>query len=399
MKPTRAGSYTRLALLGALLLAAIAEAAPQQAKDFDWRLPPGFPVPRVPADNPMNAHKVEMGRRLFYDVRLSGAAGTACASCHRQELAFTDGRARARGAEGDLHPRSAMSLANVVYAPALGWADPDTRSLEAQAAIPMFNRQPVEMGVAGVEEHVLARLRADSDYRRLFAAAFPEATGTLALLHVRRALAAFQRTLISGDSAYDRLVYRDDAAAMGPQARRGMRLFFSERAGCAKCHAGPGFSGPMDFEGAARAEAQFHNTGLYNLEGRGRYPQGGQGVFEHTGRTEDVGRFRTPTLRNVALTAPYMHDGSVPSLRAAVLHYAAGGRNWRDAGGSGRAAANPHQSEDVREIGFDETEVDALVAFLESLTDWAFVSDPRFANPFGPAPAARAPSAAIRNAR
>jgi len=340
----------------------------------------------------MNTQKVEMGRRLFYDVRLSGAGGTACASCHRQELAFTDGRARARGAEGDLHPRSAMSLANVAYTPSLGWADPETRSLETQAAIPMFNRQPVEMGVAGVEERVLARLRADSDYRRLFAAAFPEATGTLSLLHVRQALAAFQRTLISGNSAYDRLVYRDDAAAMRAEARHGMRLFFSERAGCSKCHAGPGFSGPMDFEGAPPREAEFHNTGLYNLEGHGHYPEGGQGVFERSGRREDEGRFRTPTLRNVALTAPYMHDGSVPSLRDAVIHYAAGGRNWGDPTGSTRTDRNPHQSEDVRGFEFDEAEIDALVAFLESLTDWAFVSDPRFADPFGPAPAQRSPA-------
>jgi len=384
VKRTRAGSNSRRALLAAWAFANLAGATPAQENDYDWQLPAGFPAPRVPAENPMNADKVELGRHLFYDLRLSGSERTSCASCHRQELAFTDGHSRARGAEGDLHPRSTPSLANVAYAASLGWADPETRSLEDQAEIPMFNLHPVEMGITGAEERVLARLRADPNYRRLFPAAFPEARGPLTLLHVRRALAAYQRTLVSGDSAYDHLVYEDDSDALGPAARNGMRLFFSKRVGCATCHAGPSFSGPMDFRGAEPVQPRFHNTGLYNLGGTGGYPEGGAGLAEHSGKAKDSGRFRTPTLRNVALTAPYMHDGSIPTLHATVRHYAAGGRNWRDTQGSERATPNPYQDESLGEIPLEEDEILALVAFLESLTDWGFVSDPRFSNPFAP---------------
>ena len=330
----------------------------------------------------MNAEKVELGRHLFYDTRLSGAGNTACATCHRQELAFTDGRARARGAEGELHPHSTPSLANVAYAPTLGWADPETRSLEEQATIPLFGLHPVEMGVTGAEERVLSRLRGDTGYTRMFRSAFPDTEEPLTLLHVRRALAAFQRTLISGNSAYDRLVYEDDHQTLGPVAWQGMRLFFSERLGCAQCHAGPSFSGPLDFEGRESVEPRFYNTGLYNLDGEGDYPPGGRGLAEHSGRASDTGHFRTPTLRNVALTAPYMHDGSIPTLHEVLRHYAAGGRNWRDPQGSDRAIPNPHQDERVGEIDLEEPEIHALVAFLESLTDWEFARDPRFANPF-----------------
>ncbi len=140
---------------------------------YVWRLPQGFPEPRVPADNPMSAAKVELGRRLFYDQRLSVTGTYACASCHRQELAFTDGRATAVGATGEAHPRSSMSLVNVAYARTLTWSDPGATRLEDQALTPLLGEHPVEMGLAGREDTLLRDLHSDAAYRRLFPDVFP----------------------------------------------------------------------------------------------------------------------------------------------------------------------------------------------------------------------------------
>jgi cytochrome c peroxidase len=318
----------------------------------------------------MSEAKVELGRRLFYDRRLSVNETQSCASCHQQARAFTDGRARAVGATGETHPRSAMSLTNVAYNKSFGWADPRLASLEAQMAVPMFNEAPIELGLRGHEAEVLERLGRDRGLRRQFARAFPERGAELDLAHVRLAIAAFERTLVSGRSAYDRYVYADDRAALSAPARRGLALFTSDRLHCADCHGGPAFAG---------REPRYENTGLYNL-GNGLYPPGGEGLFALSRRPEDMGRFRPPGLRNVALTAPYMHDGSVATLAEVVVHYARGGRNWATPTG-GQAARNPHQSAVLGGFALDLDEQRALVAFLESLTDEAFVRDPRFADP------------------
>lgn len=174
---------------------------------------PGFPKPPVPPDNPITAAKVELGRHLFYDTRLSVNGKQSCASCHRQELAFTDGRARAAGTTGELHPRSSMSLVNVAYAPALTWADPKLHSLEQQALIPLFGIEPVELGLRGQEERVLRDLQRDPIYQRLFAAAFPGVDNPFLLENLTKALAAFERTIISTRFPYDRYRYGGDESA------------------------------------------------------------------------------------------------------------------------------------------------------------------------------------------
>ena len=336
----------------------------------------------VPADNPMSAAKVELGRRLFYERRLSGTRDFACASCHRQELAFTDGRPRALGATGASHPRSAMSLANVAYNASFAWADPTLDSLEDQAHVPMFNRDPVELGIEGEGEAMLSRLGSDPRYEAMFSAAFPEKAEKIDLRTVVKALAAFERTLISGASAYDRRVFLDERSAMSESARSGMRLFFSQRLGCFQCHSGFNFSGPVTFAGAPQRRPEFHNTGLYNLGRNGLYPPDNHGLGEHTSRKRDVGRFRAPTLRNVALTAPYMHDGSIATLEEVIGHYAAGGRTLVAGPYAGVGAENPHKSPLVKGFQITESERGDLVAFLESLTDESFATDPRLADPF-----------------
>jgi cytochrome c peroxidase len=330
-------------------------------------------APAVPADNPMSARKVALGRRLFYDARLSVNGTTSCATCHQQARAFTDGRARAVGATGELHPRSAMSLANAAYEQRFGWEDPTTDSLEAQALVPMLNTAPIELGVAGNEARILAALRRDRFYAREMPRAFPDAKRAWDLSHVRKAIAAFERTLISGRSDYDRAVYGDVREALSPAARRGLALFTSPSLQCSACHGGPTIGG---------GDAGFHVTGLYNLDGRGAYPASGQGLFARTRRPEDMGRFRAPSLRNVALTAPYMHDGSVATLRDALAHYARGGRSAaREDDPSALGSRGPYVSERVRGFVLGADDEAALLAFLDALTDEAFVRDPRFADP------------------
>ena len=354
---------------------------PAPSPVFEWRLPPGFPVPKVPADNPMTAAKVELGRRLFYDRALSGDGTYACSTCHRQELAFTDGRARAIGATGEPHPRSALSLTNVAYGATLTWADPRLTRLEDQVRIPMFNEHPVELGLSGREDQALRRLRADPDYPGLFSAAFQEDPDPVSMTDVTRAIASFERTLISGDSPYDRLVYRDDTGALSESAMRGMRLFFSERLNCSRCHGGFTFSGPITFEGARPIAATFHNNGLYNLGGDGSYPGDNQGLFTITGRMKDMGRFRAPTLRNIELTAPYMHDGSIATLTEVIDHYARGGRLVPDGPFAGDGRDSSRKSDLIRGFDLDSRGKADLVEFLRSLTDRSFITNPRFAAP------------------
>jgi cytochrome c peroxidase len=348
-------------------------AAHEKPAVFAWQLPDGFPVPRVPPDNPMTPVKIELGRRLFHDPRLSGDGKVACASCHHPERAYTDGRDRAVGIQGHLHPRSAMSLANVAYNATLGWDDPNLTRLEDQALVPLLNTRPPEMGLAGREAVVLARLKKDRRYPRLFREAFPENDCPLTIRNITYALAAFERTLISGHSPYDRWAYGGELQALDAEQRAGARLFFSRRLSCFRCHAGFNFSGPVDYEGAENTAARFHNTGLYDEDGRGAYPEPNTGMYRHSGQPADMGRFRAPTLRNIALTAPYMHDGSLPTLEAVLDHYAAGGRARGLAphaqGRETEAATDPLMT------GFALTpkERGQLVAFLHALTDPAFV--------------------------
>jgi cytochrome c peroxidase len=339
-----------------------------QPSPFEWRLPAGFPQPVVPPDNPMTTPKIELGRRLFHDTRLSGNRTFACASCHQQPHAFTDGRPQAIGSTGAAHARSSMTLTNVAYNASFGWADPSLRSLEAQMAVPMFNQHPIELGLKGREQEAVARFSSAEDAAD-FRAAFPGDAVPITLPNIVKAIAAFERTLISGDSPLDRYLYQDDKSALTPDARKGLTLFFSNRLHCAECHGSFNLSGPLNFEGAEKVELAFHNTGLYNVDGKGAYPLSDRGLFDLSGVQSDMGRFRAPTLRNIAVTAPYMHDGSVASLEAAIDHYSSGG------------LASPFRSARVRGFALTSAERTVLVAFLESLTDRAFLTNPAFAAP------------------
>jgi cytochrome c peroxidase len=362
----------RLAAVGLAACAAIHSACAADeipSSTYEWRLPPGFPRPAVPADNPMSVAKVALGRRLFFEARLSISGRYSCSSCHRPELAFTDGRAHAVGATGETVRRGAMSLTNVAYNPAFTWSSEKVRSLEAQMRQPLFNEQPVEMGLKADGALAVDALAPDSSYQAQFAAAFPDDLKPLSMDHIIKAIAAFERTLISGRSGFDRYLFDDDRAALSESAKRGMALFYSARVGCAQCHSGINFTGPIVYEGHERQRALFANTGLYDVDGRGAYPASDQGLIEVTHRAADMGKFRVPTLRNVALTAPYMHDGSLATLEDVLDHYVRGGRG------------NPHQDARIRPIVLSPAERPDLLAFLASLTDREFVENPEFAAP------------------
>jgi len=337
----------------------------------------------VPEENPMTAAKAELGRHLFYDQRLSLNQTQSCASCHEQALAFTDGRANAVGSTGVVNRRSSMSLTNAGYNGAQTWANPILNTLEKQVLVPLLGDNPVELGFSGQEAELLARLAAEPRYQPLFKAAFPGEPEPIQVVNLTYALASFQRTLISGNSPYDAYSAGGDASAISESAKRGAQLFFGERFECHHCHGTFALSNAATWEGKSFTPPFFQNDALYNVDGNGAYPLRDQGLAEVTGKPADMGKFRPPTLRNIAVTAPYMHDGSIATLREVIVdHYARGGRTIADGEDAGDGARSPLKASFVSGFAISEEEVDDLLAFLESLTDEQFLTNPAFADPW-----------------
>lgn len=337
---------------------------------YDWQLPAGVEAPPVPPDNPQTPEKVELGRHLFYELRLSKNEDRACGTCHEQAKGFTDGFHRAVGTDGDLHPHNTFTLANAGYRAQLGWTDVVERELEQQLLVPLLGDDPVEMGMGGRESQMLEMLAEDPLYAGLFAAAFPDEAQPVTLDNLARSIAAFERTIISVDAPLDRYL-RGDEDAISEAAERGWELFRSDDVGCIRCHAG------RDFDSFG-----YYNIGLYDIDGLGSYPESAQGLIESTGIPEDMGRFRTPTLRNLAYTKPYMHDGSVISLEDALDIHLAAGRNVQSGPFAGDGRANPYKSEMIEPIELTPQQRSDLLAMLQALDDEAFIVDPRLASPF-----------------
>lgn len=313
-----------------VLLATLAACAQGQAfaEDFQWRLPPGFPEPLVPADNPMSEAKVALGRELFGDTRLSVTGRHSCQSCHDPARAFTDGLTRSRGAQGDALPLNAPTLLNVAYNASYGWRDADVRTLERQMRGPLFNEHPRELGLSGREADVAARLTSDPRTLAAFRAAFPGDTNPATVANAILAIAAYERTLLSGDSAFDRYVFGGDHAALDASQKRGLQLFYG-RAGCAACHGGINFAGPSTDRAHPDAQPEFADIGT--------------GVA-----------VRVPTLRNLGATAPYLHDGRLGTLMAVLDNYE-------------RLAADPRADARLRRAALTTDERAALLGFLRSL--------------------------------
>lgn len=351
------------------LIAVLAAAGSVLAGPWRWPLPAWAPRPIVPADNPMSQAKVDLGRRLFNDVRLSANQTQSCASCHQAERGYSDGRALAVGSSGETGRRNSMSLANVAYFPTLTWGNPSIRTLEQQVLLPLFGEHPLELGMGGREAELLARLGSDRDYPRQFRAAFPERKGEISVWTLTRAIAAYERTLLSFDSPYDRYRYGGKTNAISAAAKRGEALFFGERLECYHCHGGLNMTDNHQQRGNPFPEVGFHNTGLYNLDGQGRYPDGHQGLREFTQEPEHEGRFRTPSLRNIAQSGPYMHDGSIATLEQVLRqHYGNKGRAGATAQGP-----NPLRSAFLQGFELSEQELQDVLAFLNSLSDERFL--------------------------
>lgn len=307
-------------------------------------LPPaGFPEMVVPTNNPTTAAKALLGRHLFYDKRFSRDLSTSCGSCHLQEHAFSDTMAFSRGVEGRIGTRNAPSLANVGYNTSLLW-EGGVPTLEQQAIVPITH--PAEMDLH--TDTLVARLTSEPIYSRLFNDAWGD--DVITIERITKSIAAFQRTLVSGNSAFDRS-RNGDASAMSASAKRGEELFFNEVGDCFHCHGGYNFT-----------DNDFHNNGLSETSDDGR--------FAITQRERDKGKFKTPTLRNIAVTAPYMHDGRFATLEEVLDHYNAGGQG------------HPNSDVLMRPLNMTDQEKQDLIEFLRELTDEQFLTDSTRSNPW-----------------
>lgn len=313
--------------------------------EFNLNLPSGFPQMYIPADNPLSASKISLGRHLFFDKRLSRDSTVSCGTCHIPSLAFSDsGMQFSRGVRDQRTLRNSPSLTNTGYNLSFFW-EGGVPSLELQALAPILAPHEMDMNT----DTLILRIKDDPVYKELFYRAFGTETITIAM--ITKALASFQRTMVSSNSPFDR--YRNgNTSAISADAVKGMELFFGEKGDCFHCHNGFNFT-----------DNTFHNTSLepgFSDEGR----------YLITGFTTDRGKFKTPTLRNVELTPPYMHNGSVRTLREVVVHYNSGGKG------------NPNADILMRPLGLSDSEVDQLVEFLRALTDDTFNNNPAFTNPW-----------------
>ncbi|WMN11423.1 cytochrome c peroxidase [Marivirga salinae] len=323
---------------------------------------------RIPEDNSFTSKGFELGRMLFYEKKLSGDNSMSCSSCHQQSKAFTDGKAFSPGIDGQEGEVSSMSLVNLLWAEHFTW-NGKMQSVEDQSTEPI--RNPIEMHETF--DNAIQKLE-DAGYNTLFQEAFETDEITEEL--IGKALAQFQRTLISSNSKYDQYLRGEYEPTQSE--RRGEQLFFTHpipgqlRGGnCGDCHLGPLTSGAIDgFQG-------FHNNGLDNDENMD------EGLMAVTGDEKDKGRFKTPSLRNIALTAPYMHDGRFESLEEVIEHYDNGIHQSSTLDILIIEGGNENQAPGERpQLFLTEQEKEDILAFLNMLTDEKFINNPQFSNPF-----------------
>jgi cytochrome c peroxidase len=303
------------------------------------KTPLGLPPVPIPPDNPVTLETVSLGRKLFYEKKLSADNTISCSQCHSPQLGFSDGRKHSTGVGGKTGTRNAPTVMNAAYAAVQFW-DGRAASLEAQAAGPIAN--PVEMNQT--HDVSVTKLSADPQYPRLFAAAF--GPGPITIGKVEKAIAAFERTVISGNSAFDRYQYGGDKTALSPAAIRGLAIFTDKAKGnCATCHT-------IGETYALFTDGKFHNIGI-GVNSEGEITDAGR--YSETKSEKERGSFKTPSLRNVGLSAPYMHDGSLKTLKDVVDFYAGGGNS------------NPNLDKEIKETKLTGQEREDLIEFLESL--------------------------------
>lgn len=332
-------------------------------------------------DNFFSKEKANLGRYFFYDRRMSFNQTKSCSSCHDQKFSFTDGYRRSIGALGDNHQHNALPLVNLIFNKYLTLADSSLRFPEQQIHNPMFHDQPIELGWKGNETIILERFKKDDFYRQQMKMVFPGNEDPITIKNIQSCISSFVKTIISFNAAYDRYTYRNDTNALTATEKKGMELFFSAALACGNCHGGSNFSVPLIRDSGGQP-AYYQNTGLYNTDGRGAYPSYDQGLFQLTRNIKDMGRYRIPTLRNLAFTAPYFHDGSAASLEEVIAVYENGGRNETSGIYKGDGRKNPYKNQLINGIRLTSQEKKALISFLLSLSDSSVCNNPLYANPF-----------------
>ena len=347
----------------------------------DAPVPLGLTAVQHPPDNLPTPAKIALGEKLFLDKRFSSSGEVSCSTCHLPEKAFTDAPLSvSEGIHKLTGTRNAPTVINSAYFETLFW-DGRSPSLEDQALHPFVN--PVEMGLAN-HGPILDIVRSDPEYQKAFQQAFGIQGDAVHIQHVTKAIAAFERTIIAGDSPFDRWYFRGEAALTSQQIR-GFNLFINE-ARCVSCHV-------VEETSALFTDNRFHNIGVginaiqkdvpelaseyikanltaaqVDVKVLGDKRSSELGRFAVNTRFDDLGAFKTPTLRNIAVTAPYMHDGSMKTLRETIEHYNNGGVTPKD------APVNDFLSGGIRPLNLTEKQIDDLVAFLESLTSPQFAS-------------------------
>ncbi len=310
---------------------AVVEEIEEGKRELTLTVPIGFPYPQIPADNLPTAYRIALGRRLFIDPILSRDSSISCSSCHKDNLHFTDGLTVALGIDGLLGTRNAPSIINAAYQPYFLW-DGGVPNLEQQVLAPIDAHNEMDFDV----NLVVNRLNRIESYRNDFEKAYEQAPSVFALT---RAIACYERTLFSGKSKFDEYQYNHNTAALSASEQNGMTLFFGERGECFHCH------GEYNF-----TDNSFKNNGLYL-----NYADSGRARI--TTLHSDVGKFKVPSLRNIAYTAPYMHDGSLATLEDVVEHYNTGGK------------AHFNKSALLKPLNLTTQEKIDLVNFLKALSD------------------------------
>ena len=298
-------------------------------------IPKGFPNPEIPQENKLTNERIYLGKKLFFDKILSRDSSVSCASCHKPDYAFTDGLQTAVGIKNRLVTRNTPTLTNIVYNKNF-LRDGVNPSLEAQVLVPIHEKNEFDFHILLVAE----RLKNKPVYSDLFLKAY----GSIPTPNlITKAIASYERTLISGNSRYDQYYYQSNFKVLSKAEIKGMELFKEHN--CVKCHSGLNFS-----------NGEIVNNGLYE------YYQD-IGKMRVTLKEEDNGCFKVPTLRNIEITGPYMHNGSLATLEAVIEHYSRGGKN------------NKNKHEFIQPFDISESEKGNLVSFLKCLTDSSFVAN------------------------
>jgi cytochrome c peroxidase len=324
----------------------------------------------------IDSARIELGRYLFFDRRLSVNNTRSCATCHNPQFAFTDGYKRSLGVYADLHQRNTQPLFNLSYLKYFTAADSTLHSPLQQMDNPLFNNHPAEMGVKENEEKTLKKIKADENYRQFFSSVKTE----ISWRSIKNFISLFITSIRSANSPYDKFI-KGDSSALTAFQKRGLQLFFSAELKCASCHGGFNFSTPS-VNNENGDTAFYFNTGLYNVDGKGAYPAYDEGLYQVTKNKADMGKYRVPSLRNLVFTAPYFHDGSAASLTEVIDSYAGGGRKIQQGIYKGDGSKNPYKHPLIHGFSISETDKINLISFLQSLSDTAFINDPAFQNPF-----------------